>query len=33
VVVAAIVWYFVARSYRSRQGVDVAARYKEIPVE
>jgi amino acid transporter len=33
VIVAAIVWYFVARSYRLRQGVDVAARYKEIPVE
>jgi amino acid transporter len=33
VVVAAIVWYFVARAYRRRQGVDVAARYKEIPVE
>ena len=33
VVVAAIVWYFVARWYRLRQGVDVADRYKEIPVE
>ena len=33
VIVAAIVWYFVARSIRLRQGVDVAARYKEIPVE
>jgi amino acid transporter len=33
VIVAAVVWYFVARWYRLRQGVDVAARYKEIPVE
>jgi len=33
VIVAAVVWYFVARAYRLRQGVDVAARYKEIPVE
>jgi len=33
VVVAAIVWYFVARAFRLRQGVDVTARYKEIPVE
>jgi amino acid transporter len=33
VIVAAIVWYVVARAYRMSQGVDVAARYKEIPVE
>ena len=33
VIVAAIVWYFVARWYRHRQGIDIAARYKEIPVE
>jgi amino acid transporter len=33
VVVAAIVWYFVARAYRLRQGVDIAARYRQIPVE
>ena len=33
VIVAAIVWYVVARAYRRTQGVDVAARYKEIPVE
>jgi amino acid transporter len=33
VIVAAIVWYLVARAYRRTQGVDVAARYKEIPVE
>ena len=33
VIVAAIVWYVVARWYRQRQGIDIAARYKEIPVE
>jgi len=33
VIVAAIVWYVIARAYRASQGVDVAARYKEIPVE
>ncbi len=33
VIVAAVVWYFVARAYRLRQGIDVAERYKEIPVE
>jgi amino acid transporter len=33
VIVAALVWYFVARAYRLRQGIDVAARYKEMPVE
>lgn len=33
VIVAAVAWYVIARWYRMRQGVDVAARYREIPVE
>jgi amino acid transporter len=33
VIVAAVVWYFVAKAYRTSRGVDVSARYKEIPVE
>ena len=28
-----VVWYFVARAIRSNQGVDMAARFKEIPIE
>jgi amino acid permease len=33
VFVVSAVWYFVAREVRRRQGVDMDARYKEIPVE
>jgi amino acid transporter len=33
VVLAGIVFYFVARAIRSGQGLDVAARYREMPVE
>lgn len=33
VVAAGIVFYFVARAVRSSQGIDVAARYREMPVE
>jgi APA family basic amino acid/polyamine antiporter len=28
-----VVWYFVARTVRRRQGVDMDARFKEIPIE
>lgn len=28
-----LVWYFVAVAYRRSQGVDIAARYREIPIE
>ena len=27
------IWYFVARYIRQRQGVNVAARFQEIPIE
>jgi amino acid transporter len=33
VFVVAAVWYFVARAYRRRQGVNMNARFEEIPVE
>jgi len=31
--VVAVIWYFVARAVRSRQGVDLDARFEEIPIE
>jgi amino acid transporter len=33
VFIVGAVWYFVARAVRSRQGVDMDARFKEIPIE
>ena len=29
----AIIWFYVARAYRRRQGVAVEKRFQEIPVE
>jgi amino acid transporter len=33
VIVIGAIWYLVATAYRRNQGVDVAARYREIPIE
>jgi len=33
VIVVGIIWYFVARAIRARQGINLDARFKEIPVE
>ena len=33
VVAIGAVWYLIATAYRRSQGVDVAARYREIPIE
>ncbi len=33
VFVIAAIWYFVARAYRRRQGINMASRFEEIPVE
>lgn len=33
VFVAVIIWYFVVRAIRRKQGVDMDARFKEIPIE
>jgi amino acid transporter len=31
--VVGAIWYFIARAVRRRQGIDVGARFKEIPIE
>lgn len=33
VFVIGVVWYFAARAIRSRQGINLAARFREIPIE
>ena len=33
VFVVGAIWYFVARAVRRRQGVDMEARFEEIPIE
>lgn len=33
VFVIALIWYFVVRAIRRKQGVDMDARFKEIPIE
>jgi amino acid transporter len=33
VILLGAIWYFVARAYRRSQGIDMAARFEEIPVE
>jgi hypothetical protein len=33
VIATAIIWYSVVRAIRCKQGVDMDARFKEIPIE